>query len=1011
MIKNSILTLYLALNIGFVFAVKFKQPPNNPQELSLNNEKKMLQNETHLFEENKGQVTGAEANQVQYVYKTKGLNIFLLNDGLTYQFQKNHYPEGYHLPDKFAKKEEIEKMQNLAKEIRTETYRMDMKLLNSNSNSIITAEGKSSDFIQYYNHNALDVHSFAKVTYHDVYPNIDWVVYKEGIQIKYNFIVHPGGDPSQIQLKTKWVQKLKINNDGSLLMKNRMGSITEQKPVSYQADKEIATSFKIKKDVISFDLKNYDTSLPLIIDPYLQWANYYGGEQVDIILESTVDSLDNVYLCGNTKSIINISMGGYQNSLAGGNIDAFLAKFDKNGVRLWATYYGGFGIEIGSSCALDTFGNVYMTGSTSSTSNIFYNGFQSTYGGGIYDAFLVKLDSSGVRLWATYYGGNNIDLGYHCTVSNLGDVYISGNSSSTSSISFNGHQNIAATLGDAILVKFNSNGLRLWATYYGGNNEDEGYTCMTDSAGNVYMSGYTISSTNISFNGHQNIRGGQDDAFLVKFNSNGVRQWGTYYGGSLWDSGYHSIIDKDGFIYLCGGTKSANNIGFNGHQNSLLGVGDGFIVKFNPNGIRIWATYYGGSDEDYAYGCVTSNEGKVYLTGETNSFNNIAFNGFQNSHSGGTQPEDAFLAEFNSNGNRLWATYYGGTGQDIGRACTIDNSNNIYLVGHTYSADFFVTGVHQNSFGGMSDGFFVKFGCPYYGEISETACNNYTINGQTYTNSGNYIISLINAAGCDSILNLNLTVNNPSVSNLVQTHCDSYTINGQTFDISGTYTQTLTNAAGCDSVLNLNLTIYHATSSTINVSTCNNYLLNGQTYSTSGVFTQNLINALGCDSLITLNLNIYPLPLLSISLIGMNLEATPGYLNYIWKYNGNIINGINSNVYLPVNNGNYEVEVIDSNGCSNSASFNYNLNNLNNFSNIGPLTIHPNPAKGEFYIDFIDNQEKEIQIFNSEGKLVFELISKLKHERFETLNLANGIYLIKVSQNNNYETKSLMIHD
>ncbi len=963
MIKNSILTLYLALNIGFVFAVKFKQPSNNPQELTLNNEKKMLQNETHLFEENKGQVTGAEANQVQFIYKTKGLNIFLRNDGLIYQFQKIHYPDGYQQPNKFAKNDEIEKMQDLEKLIRTETYRMDVKLLNSNSNSKITTEGKSSDYIQYYNHNALDVHSYSKVTYHDVYPNIDWVVYKSSESLKYDFVVHPGGNPNQIMLQTKWVENLELNKDGSILMSNRMGRVFEQSPISFQGDKIIASNFEIDEDIISFHLEHFNAEQTLVIDPTLQWATYYGGDDSEYTTRCNVDFSENVFIAGYTRSTFNIASGGHQNNWGGSN-DAFLVKFNSSGVRLWATYYGAGGNDYIGGVEFDHVNNVYISGNTASYTNIATVGLDNSYGGGNADAFLVKFDSAGVRQWGTYYGGANTDGSLHCAVDNNGNVYIVGITTSSSNISSAGHQNNyggGQLNGDAFLAKFDSTGTRIWATYYGGSNDDFGNSCAVDDSGNIYLAGSTSSLNNISSGGHQNTYGGASDAFLVKFNANGTRLWATYYGGTLYDSGLSCDANDSGDVFLVGATQSYSNIAFGGHQNYHAGGNDGMIVKFNVDGIRQWASYYGGNDWDVINGCVVDASGNIYAAGETKSFNNIAFNGYQNAHAGG-EPYDAFLVKFSDAGLREWATYYGGSGGEGGFSCAVGNAEDFYLLGYTGSDSSIAVGGHQNIYGGgLIDAFLVKFGCQSHHNLSEN-------------------------------------------------HCDSFILNGQTYTSSGVYSQTLTNSAGCDSIINLNLTINQSTSSTITDEGCGNYILNGQTYTSSGNYTQNLLNVEGCDSIISLALTIYQTPVVSITFNGVSLETSPGYLNYDWEYNNNAINWVDSNVCTPFNTGNYEVVVTDSNGCTGSASLFFNFINVENIAHSASLFIYPNPSKDYVTIEFDDSQEKEIQLFDGSGKLVYQKLSTLKQERITTDNLTNGFYMIKVTHRNGYLTKPLLIY-
>jgi hypothetical protein len=200
--KKIVLTLYFLLAGIWLYG----QSPNN--KVAINEAGNIAQAQHYMqsqqggFEENKGQITGQDATRVKYSYKAKGLSVFLLNNGIAYQFSKTHYPEGYKHLDKFAKSEEREKMEELAKQIRTETYRMDVQLVGANPNPTISTEGKSQDYTQYYNHNALEVHSYSKITYHNVYPNIDWVIYTKGEQgLKYDFVVHPGGNPNQINCK------------------------------------------------------------------------------------------------------------------------------------------------------------------------------------------------------------------------------------------------------------------------------------------------------------------------------------------------------------------------------------------------------------------------------------------------------------------------------------------------------------------------------------------------------------------------------------------------------------------------------------------------------------------------------------------------------------------------------------------------------------------------------------------------------------------------------------------
>jgi hypothetical protein len=293
---------------------------------------------------------------------------------------------------------------------------------------------------------------------------------------------------------------------------------------------------------------------------------------------------------------------------------------------------------------------------------------------------------------------------------------------SSNNISYQGFQNNISYPGDAFLVKFNSAGQRLWATYYGSNGGDVGYSCATDKFGNVFMAGVTSENSlpggvqgnypnYISFNAHQNFLGGGQDAFLVKFNSAGVRQWGTYYGGLDNDWGQSCATDSSGNVYLAGYTNSGNAISFNGYQNTYSGNTDAFLVKFNGAGVRQWCTYYGGSniEEILSNSCTVDKFGSVFLTGLTYSTNGISNLGYQQTFGG---ISDVFLAKFKKSGILEWGTYYGGLGSESRSSCTTDNIGNIYLAGSTNSSDKIAIVGFQNTIAGGPDAFLVKFSQP-----------------------------------------------------------------------------------------------------------------------------------------------------------------------------------------------------------------------------------------------------------------------------------------------------------
>ena len=398
------------------------------------------------FEENKGQVltiTGEVAPFVRYRLSQGNTNIFLLGSGIAYQFSQRHYPEGYAELEKDARLNPAKQreLDALNKEVMLETYRMDVLLDGANTDARITTEDRSADHTQYYGQNALDVHTYSRVTYHEVYPGIDWVVYTTAKGMKYDFVLRPGSDPAMIQLRFKDHEELRLDGDGQLVHGNRMGRFTEEQPVSFQNGKEVGTSFVLEGDRLSFALDSYDRSQPLTIDPDRIWGTYYGGAGSEYNISCAADGSGNVYLSGNTGSLTGIASGGYQTTYGGGD-DAFLVKFNADGVRQWGTYYGGAGLEYSGSCVVDDGGNVYLVGTTTSTATIASGGYQNTLGGSR-DAFLVKFNASGVRQWATYYGGSDFDSGLSCAIDGSGNIYLVGYTSSTTSVAFGGRKSLS----------------------------------------------------------------------------------------------------------------------------------------------------------------------------------------------------------------------------------------------------------------------------------------------------------------------------------------------------------------------------------------------------------------------------------------------------------------------------------------------------------------------------------------------------------------------------------------
>ncbi len=681
----------------------------------------LQQSNSLSFIENKGQVTDQyykPRTDIQFkLAATAGLNIFISSGAIHYQWSKQTSKGKNENPkDKLL----LHTLRTYDSGLRTDMYRMDVELIGANKNAEIITEQKQDYYENYYTSsmgdNGVTVYAYSKITYKNIYPNIDWVLSVNNSLLKHEFIVRPGGNPADIKLKYNGHTSLSIGKDGDIEAISPVGSVTEQAPICFTENGTVvASSFQLDRDILSYNITNYTGTL--VIDPNLVWATYYGGNGIEEAHGGITDSAGNTYLTGCTSSIINIAtVGAYQTALSASNYwDAFLVKFNNFGQRQWGTYYGGLGEDIGLGVSSDFSGNIYLTGITSSTSGIASpSAYQSIYGGGTHDAFLVKFSNSGQRKWATYYGGSGWDVAYKVVTDSVSNVYITGTTASISGITSSGTYQPSYGGGDAdaFLTKFDSSGQKQWSTYYGSSGNDTSYALAIDLMNNIYIAGRTTSTSGIVSPGAFQVAygGGTFDAFLVKFNDLGQRQWATYYGGTDYDAVYGLFANALGDIIITGCTGSTSNIASTGaYQDTYGSNDDAFLAEFDSTGQRLWATYYGGTGLDVGIALAGDTSGNIYLAGYTASPTGIASPGAYQVSYGGNN-EDAFLAKFNNSGQRLWATYYGGSNTDAAFSVGVDANRNIFLAGSSASISGIATsGAYQDTLEGGIDDFLAKF--------------------------------------------------------------------------------------------------------------------------------------------------------------------------------------------------------------------------------------------------------------------------------------------------------------
>ncbi len=679
------------------------------------------------FVENKGQVkdqNNRQRNDIQFeITAGPGLNIFIGDGAIHYQFSKPDEVANAMQADAGDEQPGLARIRHL--QATYTMYRMDVELIGANKNARVIKENKLDYYENYFaesNGRYTIADAFSRVVYKDIYPNIDWVLYTNHGQLKHEFVVRAGGNVSDIKLKYGGADDLRLNPGGDLTATTPQGVITEQAPNTYQeGGTTIASSFNLNGDLLSYNVGAHRGSI--IIDPVLMWGTYYGGTGSEDALSTATDNAGNEYLCGYTSSSSAIATSGAYQVTYGGSTDAYLAKFSKTGTLLWATYYGGSSDDYGRSVATDATGNVYMAGSTSSTTAIATPGaYQTTYLGGD-DAFIVKFNSSGVIQWGTYYGGTNSDYAVDIALDGSGNAYITGQTMSSSGIATPGtFRSTASGSYDGFLAKFNSSGALQWGSYYGGNSADYGYGVAVDGSGNVFINGYTASGTTMTTPGaYQTVLNGIYDAYLAKFNASGAIQWATYFGGNAYDYGYGVTVDGAGNPYITGYTNSTSGLATAGaYQGSNAGGLDAYVAKFDNAGAIQWATYYGGSADDEGHHIATNTSGDVYFSGMTQSLSGIATPGaYQTTLGGGI---DVLLAKFNNTGTPQWATYYGGAGNESSHSVAIGDSDNVYIAGYTYSTSAIATpGAYQTTLSSGPDAFLARFNfcnAPTVGTIS-----------------------------------------------------------------------------------------------------------------------------------------------------------------------------------------------------------------------------------------------------------------------------------------------------
>ncbi|MGA7963471.1 MAG: choice-of-anchor D domain-containing protein, partial [Candidatus Acidiferrales bacterium] len=502
--------------------------------------------------------------------------------------------------------------------------------------------------------------NYGKVLYRNTYPGIDLTYYGNQGQLESDFIVAPGADPHEIRLRVQGAKALQIAETGDLIVALEAGSIKLQQPVAYQiihgVRREVSSGYTLlAADEVGITLAPYDHRQKLIIDPTLSYSTYLGGS--------------------------NGQSGTYA-----------------------------------SDVAVDSAGEAYVIGATSSTDFPTKAGFQGNLGSGAtQNAFVTKFSADGTSLiFSTYIGGGYFDSGYGIAVDTAGSAYAVGNTLSSNFPLQNplSGQNQFSGDGCGFASSLSSAGALLFSTYLCGGTSDAALGVAVDSNKNVYIVGLTTSTSFPTQNPIQPTLAGKENAFILKLapitGTGSSLVFSTYFGGNGSDYGTGIALDSSNDVYISGSTNStvfATKNAIQANLNAKNGGSNGFVAEVNSAGTAVvYSTYLGGSVNDYANDVAADSSGNAYVTGGATSPDFPLKNSLQTLDAGG----DIFVTKIAAGGGSLdFSTLFGGGGEGSGYIA-LDSSNNIYVSGYTTASDFPTRLPLQATLNGQQAGFLTE---------------------------------------------------------------------------------------------------------------------------------------------------------------------------------------------------------------------------------------------------------------------------------------------------------------
>jgi hypothetical protein len=583
-----------------------------------------------------------------------------------------------------------------------------------------------------------NVPHFGAVGYREAYPGIDLVYRAAGKLLEYDFVVSPGADPRRIRLRFPGAQRIRLDADGALVLHAGNAELRQPLPVVYQdiegRRSPVAGRYHLARNgEVRFALGKYDRDLPLVIDPVLVFSGYLGGDTLDAARAVAADQDGNIWIAGASSSLMSHPPQNepFQFDPKGVQ-DVFVAKMSAQGTLLYWTHIGGEENDAANDIALDTQGNVHVIGVTLSD-DFPMAGFahQPTFGGD-QDGFVLRLnpaESGAASLtYSSYIGGAGRDVGTGIAVNREGGVYVAGYTSSTDILG----------IGSGSVQAFNRGGWDAFVgwltpdapegqilghlTFLGGTSTDIAADVTLDSAGRLWLAGYTMSDDfPVAGAAYQFTPRSRGDLFLAQFDfaRPGLEGlvYATYLGGSALDVAEVMVPDPEGGLWLAGHTLSEDfPVTPGAYRDRNAGNADCFVLRFDParppEQAIAYSTYLGGSSGDVCYALTLAGPGRVALAGYTVS-DDFPVRDAPEDNRALRDSADAFLSVLDPTRagaeGLVFSLYFGAAGMDVATGLAADQAGGLYMVGWSGSQGLKVTdGSSKNTPGGSVSGFVVK---------------------------------------------------------------------------------------------------------------------------------------------------------------------------------------------------------------------------------------------------------------------------------------------------------------